>query len=157
MYLYLSFKPHKEKTMKSTIIALLLLLAGGTVCLAQCDKKLSLVTSKTEHLDANNNLQRTADEQTVIEIIDKKISVNIENGKQTLMGTIKSNTCNWTTPFKEGKSVINTTISDEDGNGEKDYTLTIEGKDGKVTLIAESPQMPDHKLRFVLDKFEEKK
>ena len=143
--------------MKSTIITLLLFLAGSTVCLAQCDKKLSLVTSKTEHLDGSGNLERTADEQTVIEIIDKKISVNIENGKQTLTGTIKSNTCDWKTPFKEGKSVINTTISDENGGGEKDYTLTIEGKDGKVTLIAESVQDPDRKLRFVLDKFEEKK
>ena len=143
--------------MKSTIIALLLFLAGSTVCLAQCDKKLSLVTSKTEHLDGSGNLERTADEQTVIEIIDKKISVNIENGKQTLKGTIKSNTCDWKTPFKEGKSVINTTISDEDGGGEKDYLLTIEGKDGKVTLTAESVQDPDRKLRFVLDKFEEKK
>jgi len=143
--------------MKSTIIALLLLLAGSTVCLAQCDKKLSLVTSKTEHLDGSNNLERAVDEQTVIEIIDKKISVNIENGKQTLTGTIKSNTCDWKTPFKEGKSVINTTISDEDGGGEKDYLLTIEGKDGKVTLTAESVQDPDRKLRFVLDKFEEKK
>jgi len=143
--------------MKSTIIALLLLLAGSTVCLAQCDKKLSLVTSKTEHLDGSNNLERAVDEQTVIEIIDKKISVNIENGKQTLTGTIKSNTCDWKTPFKEGKSVINTTISDEDGGGEKDYVLTIEGKDGKVTLTAESVQDPDRKLRFVLDKFEEKK
>jgi len=143
--------------MKSTIIALLLLLAGSTVCLAQCDKKLSLVTSKTEHLDGSNNLERAVDEQTVIEIIDKKISVNIENGKQTLTGTIKSNTCDWKTPFKEGKSVISTTISDEDGGGEKDYVLTIEGKDGKVTLTAESVQDPDRKLRFVLDKFEEKK
>jgi len=143
--------------MKSTIIALLLLLAGSTVCLAQCDKKLSLVTSKTEHLDGSNNLERAVDEQTVIEIIDKKISVNIENGKQTLTGTIKSNTCDWKTPFKEGKSVINTTISDEDGGGEKDYLLTIEGKDGKVTLTAESVQDPDRKLRFVLDKFEETK
>jgi len=143
--------------MKSTIIALLLLLAGSTVCLAQCDKRLSLVTSKTEHLDGSNNLERAVDEQTVIEIIDKKISVNIENGKQTLTGTIKSNTCDWKTPFKEGKSVISTTISDEDGGGEKDYRLTIEGKDGKVTLTAESVQDPDRKLRFVLDKFEEKK
>ena len=143
--------------MKSTIIALLLLLAGCTVTFAQCDKKISLVTSKTEHLDGSGNLERTADEQTIIEINDKNISVNIENGKQTLTGTIKSNNCNWQTPFKVGKSVINTTLSDEDGNGEKEYVLTIEGKDGKVTLLAESPQSPDRKLRFVLDKFEEKK
>ena len=143
--------------MKSTIIALLLLLADSTVCLAQCDKKLSLVTSKTEHLDANSNLERAVDEQTVIEIIDKNISVNIEDGKQILKVTIKSNTCDWKTPFKEGKSVVSITLSEEGGNGEKDYTLTIEGKDGKVTLIAESAQDPDKKLRFVLDKFEEKK
>ncbi|MGN8070084.1 hypothetical protein [Mucilaginibacter sp. SG564] len=143
--------------MKSTIIALLLLLAGSAACLAQCDKKLNLVTSKTEHLDGSNNLERAVDEQTVIEIIDKNISVNIENGKQTLTGTIKSNTCDWKTPFKEGKSVIKTTISDEDGNGEKDYILTIEGKDGKVTLTAERVDDSNKKLRFVLDKFEEKK
>ena len=143
--------------MKSTIIALLLLLTGSTLCLAQCDKKLNLVTSKTEHLDGSNNLERAVDEQTVIEIIDKNISVNIEDGKKVLKGTIKSNTCDWKTPFKEGKSVISTTIGDEDGGGEKDYVLTIEGKDGKVTLLAESVQDPDRKLRFVLDKFEEKK
>ena len=143
--------------MKSTIIALLLLLAGSTVCLAQCDKKLSLVTSKTEHLDGSNNLERAVDEQTVIEIADKNISVDIENGKQILKGIIKSNDCSWSTPFKEGKSVIKTTISDEDGNGEKDYILTIEGKDGKVILTAERADDTDKKLRFVLDKFEEKK
>lgn len=143
--------------MKSTFLALLLLLTGGAVCFAQCDKTLTMTASKTEHLDASDNLERAVDEQTAIEINKTKISVVIENGKQTLTGVIKSNTCNWETPFKQGKSVISTTISDEDGGGTKDYMLTIEGKDGKVTLLAQSVQDPGRKLRFTLDKFEEKK
>ena len=65
--------------------------------------------------------------------------------------------CSEDKKYKEGKTVINTTISNENGDGEKDYTLTIEGKDGKITLIAESVQDPDKKLRLPLDKFEEKK
>jgi uncharacterized membrane protein len=153
----LSFKPIKVKIMKSTLLALLLLVAGSSVCFAQCDQKLSLTSSKTDHLDASGNLERSVDEQTVIEINKSNISVVIENGKQTLTGVVKSNTCNWKTPFKEGKTVINNTLSDEDGNGEKDYILTIEGKDGKVTLLVESTQRPDKKLRLPIDKFEEGK
>ncbi|MEN0055630.1 MAG: hypothetical protein AAGC65_18270 [Mucilaginibacter sp.] len=145
--------------MKSTLFTLLLLVASSVVCFAQCDKNLHLSSSKTEHLDSGNNLESTADEQTLIDISKSNIFVVIEgeNGKQTLTGVIKSNTCNWQTPFKEGKTVINTTISDENGDGTKDYTVTIEGKDGKLTLTAESLQMPDRKLRLPLDKFEEKK
>lgn len=145
--------------MKSTLLALLLLVAGSSVCLAQCDKKLSLTSSKTDHLDASGNLERAVDEQTVIEINKSNISVVIDgdNGKQTMTGVIKSNTCNWKTPFKEGKTTINTTLNREGGGGEKDFILTIEGKDGKVTLLVEKVETPDKKLRLPLDKFEEGK
>ncbi|WP_183560090.1 hypothetical protein [Mucilaginibacter sp. SP1R1] len=143
--------------MKSTIIALFLLLAGSTVCFAQCDKSFTLTSSKTEYLDDKGNVDRAADEQTVVEINQSKVSVTIENGKQTLTGVIKSNTCNWATAFKDGKSIINTSLSEESGNGEKDYIFTIEGKDGKIRFVAESAQMPDKKIRLTIDKFEEKK
>jgi len=39
--------------MKSILIAVFLLAAGSTVCLAQCDKKVSFTAAKTEHLDEN--------------------------------------------------------------------------------------------------------
>lgn len=143
--------------MKSTLLALFLLVAGSAVCFAQCDKRLSIISSKTDHLDGNGKLENSEDEQTVIDINKSNISIVIENGKETLTGVIKSNTCNWTTPFKDGKTVINTSLSNEGGTGEKDYTLTIEGKDGKITFLAESVEMPDKKIRLVVDKFEEKK
>lgn len=143
--------------MKSALLALFLLVAGSAACFAQCDKKLRLTSSKTEHLDGSGNLESSKDEQTVIEINKSNISVVIEDGEQTLTGLIKSNTCNWTMPFKQGKSIINASISNENADGEKDYTLTIEGKDGKVMLLVESIQKPDKKLRLPLDKFEEEK
>jgi hypothetical protein len=58
-------------------------------------------------------------------------------------------------PFKEGKTVITTTLKDDSGNEPKDFTITIEGKDGKVTLLAESPSMPDRKIKLDIEKFEE--
>ncbi|MDB5134444.1 MAG: hypothetical protein JWP37_1047 [Mucilaginibacter sp.] len=141
--------------MKSTILALFLLAAGSTVSFAQCDKKVNLIASKTEYLDTNGIVERTEAEQTVIDISKSDITVIADNGNQKMTGAIKSNTCDWKVPYKEGKMTITTTLSSENGD-QKDFTITIEGKDGKVFLFAESKQMPDKKLRLTLDKFEEK-
>jgi hypothetical protein len=58
-------------------------------------------------------------------------------------------------PINAGKTVLSTTLNNDNGES-KDFTLTIEGKGGKVTLLAESPAMPDKKIKLDLDKFEEK-
>lgn len=141
--------------MKSTIIALFLLVAGSTMSFAQCDKKVNLTASKTEYLDASGTVQRAEDEQTVIDISKSDIVVVADNGNQTMKGAIKTTSCNWTTPFKEGKMVITTTLSNDNGD-QKNFTITIEGKDGKLTLLAVNKDEPDKMIRLTLDKFEEK-
>jgi hypothetical protein len=141
--------------MKSTLLALFLLVAGSTVSLAQCDKKVSLSSSKTQHLDASGALQETVDEQTTIELSKSDIVVVTDNGNQKMTGAVKINTCDWKVPFKDGKTILNTTLNNDNGDS-KDFTLTIEGKDGKITLLAESPSMPDRKIRLDIEKFEEK-
>ena len=142
--------------MRSIIIGLFLLVAGSTMCFAQCDKKVSIISSKSEQLDDSGQVQGSRDEKTIVDIstTDVNVSVASDEGDQKLTGKIKSKTCDWKTPFKEGKTVVTTTLNDN-GN-DKDFTITIEGKDGKVTLVAESPQMPGRKIRLVVDKFEEK-
>lgn len=142
--------------MKSIIIALFLLAAGSTVCFAQCDKKVSITSSKSEQLDDSGQVQGTRDEKTTVDIsaTDVNVLVSGDDGDQKLTGKVKSKTCDWKTPFKEGKTVVTTTLNDN-GN-DKDFTITIEGKGGKITLVAESPQMPGRKIRLVVDKFEEK-
>jgi hypothetical protein len=141
--------------MRSTLIALFLLVAGSTMSFAQCDKKVSLSSSKTQHLDGSGTLQETVDEQTTIELGKSDIVVVTDNGNQKLTGAVKINACDWKVPYKDGKTIVATTLKGDDGDS-KDFTITIEGKDGKVTLLAESPSMPDRKIKLDIEKFEEK-
>lgn len=146
-----------KKIMKAIILTFSLLAACSTVCLAQCDKHIILTSSKTQHLDGSGSLQQTADEKTTIDINKSDITVltSGDNGDQKMTGKVKSDSCNWTVPFKEGKSKLNITLSRDDGES-RDFTVTIEGKDGKVTLLAESPDMPDQKIKLDIETFEEK-
>jgi hypothetical protein len=139
--------------MKKIIILLSLLIAGSAVSFAQCGKKVVLSTSKTEHLDANGVVQRTDDEKATVEIgkTDLKITVNDEH---KMTGTIKSDSCIWSIPYKEGKTIIKATISNDQGE-DKNVTITIEGKNGKVTLLFEMEGEPDDRIRVGIDKFEE--
>jgi hypothetical protein len=51
--------------------------------------------------------------------------------------------------------VIKAPIVDPRGDV-KNLTITIEGKEGKLVLLAEAEERPERKIRIVIDKFEEK-
>jgi predicted small lipoprotein YifL len=121
--------------MKTIILTLALLIAVSTIGLAQCGKKVVLTTSKTDHIDKSN------------------LTITI-NDDHKLSGTIKSDTCNWSVPFKNGKMVLTALITSENGE-DRNVTITIEGKDGKVTLLFESKEEPGDRIRVAADKFEE--
>ncbi len=138
--------------MKTIILFLSLLIAGSTVCFAQCDKKVIFTTSKTEHLDPSGVVTKTEDEKALVEIGKSDLTITV-NGEHKMTGPIKSNSCNWSVPFKNGKTVIKATLSDDSGS-DKNVTITIEGKDGNVTLLFEMEGMPDDRIRVKDDKFE---
>ncbi len=141
--------------MKKFILAGLVVLAVGMSSFAQCDKKVIVTSSKTEYLDANGEVQRSVDEITTVEY-DKKDIIITPGDNPSMQGTIDSMTCDWKTPFKEGKTVIKTSITNPQGQTFS-LTITIEGKEGKITFLAEMAEMPDQKIRIVVEKFEEKK
>jgi hypothetical protein len=143
--------------MKQLFFTLLLLAAGSTITMAQCDKKVSLTSSKTQHLDASGTLKHADDEKTVVEFskTDIMVSVTHADGENKMSGTVNSNTRNWKIPFKEGKTTMSVTLKNENGES-RDFTVTVEGKDGKVTLFAESKDEPEDKIKLDADKFEEK-
>jgi len=138
--------------MKKQILVLLFAITAGTSSFAQCDKKVTLVSSITEYLNSSFEVQRTANETTTIDFDSKEIFVT--PGEQTMDGKINSITCDWKTAFKEGKTVIKTVLNGQNGQS-MTATITIEGKDGKITLLAEFEESPDMKVRLVADKFEE--
>ena len=122
---------------------------------AQCDKKVIIVSSQTNHLNSNKDVQRTVDETTTIEYDQKEISVSAGNDP-VMHGTIKSVSCEWKTPFKSGKTILKAALEGQQGET-MNFTITIEGKEGKINFLAEMDENADEKISIVVDKFEEKK
>ena len=139
--------------MKKIILTLSFLIGLTAVTFAQCDKTVQLSSSKTNHLDEKGTITRSDDETAVIDISKSAVDISV-NGEHKITAPIKSNTCNWTVPFKEGKTVIKATAG-HDGQDEN-ITITIEGKDGKVTLLFEMESQPGDKIKVGIDKFTEK-
>lgn len=121
---------------------------------AQCEKNLVLTSSKTEHMNADGVVQRTDDETAKIELSKTAVNVSV-NDEHKITGTIKSQTCDWKVPFKDGKTIIKAAVTNDQGE-ERNVTITIEGKDGKVTLLFEMEGMADDRIRVGIDKFAEK-
>jgi hypothetical protein len=136
-------------------ILMMLMILGIVFSYAQCGRKQALTSTRTEYLDASGNLQRTVDESSTIEYNDSSILI-VRSGGQQMKGTISSIECEWKVPYKEGKTFIKSLITDERGEA-RNLNIIIEGKDGNLSFLAESPERPDRKIRLVLEKFEEKK
>ena len=141
--------------MKIQLLALVIAVTIGLSGYAQCDKKSIISSSKTEHLDANGEVQRSVDELSLIEFDKKEIIINAGDSPE-MRGTIDSVTCDWKVPFKEGKTVLKVSLVDPNGQ-QISLTITIEGKDGKISFLAVMGDTQDRKIRITVDTFEEKK
>ncbi|MBL4674592.1 MAG: hypothetical protein JKY70_00030 [Mucilaginibacter sp.] len=140
----------KRKIIKTILAGAITLLAFSQNADAQCDKTITLTSSETSFLDAQGAVTNTKTEEVKVTITPTDITIEPGNDPQ-MTGKITSKTCEWKVPYKEGKMVIKSTIS---GQGdEKHITVTIEGKDGKVTLTFEAEEMKDRKIQVVADKF----
>ena len=138
--------------MKKQVVILLFAVIAGISSYAQCDKKSVMTSRVTEYLASSGEVRRTVEELTSIEFDSKTIF--IAPGDNVMEGTVDSISCNWKTPYKEGKTVIKAKIPAGDDRI-MDVTVTIEGKDGKISLLFE--ETPERRIRLTLDKFEEKK
>ena len=139
--------------MKHLLLAVLLLTAAY-FGFGQCGTKVVLTSSQTQHLGADSSVQRTEDEKVVIEF--DKSTITISPGDNHMTGKVDSITCNWTTPYKVGKTRLKVTITNGQGETQR-ATITIEGKDGRIVLLAELDDTPDDRIQLIADKFEEKK
>ena len=117
-----------------------LFLSAGYFGFGQCGRsKVVLTSSQTQHLGADSSLQRTDDEKMVIEF--DKSTITISPGDNHMTGKVDSIACNWTTPYKVGKTRLRVTITNDQGETKK-ATITIEGKDGRIVLLGDSTTRP---------------
>ncbi|MES1219009.1 MAG: hypothetical protein ABUT20_26110 [Bacteroidota bacterium] len=141
--------------MKIIIFCFLFLLTFSAMSMAQCDKPVQLTSAKTEYLDAEDSVQHTEMENSLI-VINKTEIIIIPAGddERKMTGKINSTVCHWTKPFKEGKTIIKAVFINRAGET-KNGTITIEGKDGKVTFIMQAAENPEFRIKVIAEKFEE--
>lgn len=132
-----------------------ILLAGPIAGYSQCEKKTVLSASKTEHLGADSSVQRSDDGFITIEYDRTTFNVNPPN-EGPLTGKVDSFTCSWSTPYKIGKTRLKVSLTGSQGETQH-VTVTIEGKEGKVILLATVDGHPEEEIiRLTADKFGEK-
>jgi hypothetical protein len=150
----------KFEIMKSIIIKFtmaVLLVAGSQLAFAQCDTTVVLKSSKTNYLDDKGNVVKEQErEQHATITIAKKRVVIVPGDDHEMVGDITSRTCEWKTPFKDGKTVVKATFENENGD-QQHATITILGVAGKVTLTYQADERPEVKIMVVADSFEVKK
>ena len=138
---------------RASAFSFALLLFSVITGFAQCGKDVVLTSSKTEYLNAEGSVQRTVEEDCVIKVGKSAVTIS-PSGHDKMTGSITSTACEWKQPFKEGKTTLAAKFKDEKGE-ESNATITIEGKDGKITCLMKEKEKPDRIIRVTIVKFEE--
>ena len=140
---------------KASVFTFAFLLFSGAAGIAQCGKDVVLTSSKTEYLNAEGAVQRTVDEECVIKVSKSEVTI-APSGHAKMTGSVTSTACEWKQPFQVGKTTLAATFKNENGDT-SNATITIEGKDGKITCLMKDKEKPDRIIRATVNKFEEQK
>ncbi|MFL5741226.1 MAG: hypothetical protein ACJ75B_13465 [Flavisolibacter sp.] len=143
--------------MKKIILSLFGITALIVGADAQCNQTVQISSIRSYFLNATDEVKGSKDENVVVTITKTTITImfdgKAENGGMS--GNIKEMSCAWTEAFKEGKTVVRTDLVDQSGDV-KDATITLEGKQGKLTLLFEAKERPDQKIKLEVAHFEQK-
>lgn len=142
--------------MKRILLLIPVLTAFALVSQAQCDKDVNFISPRSQMVNEKGEVVHSKEGTTVIEVTRKSVSLTFNGDeKTTLAGEIKEAKCDWSEPFKNGRSVIKAVLEDAGGDV-KHVTLTIEAKDGKITITGDAEERPNERIKFDVEKYEVK-
>jgi hypothetical protein len=140
--------------MKKVLLSLTVILFAAVSIFAQCDKKIKYQGSKAELLDEKGNVVDTKSGSILVTTDAKNITLDIvENPNDKLEGTINGTECDWKEAFKVGKTALKVNVVTQNGETSAG-TLTVEGKDGKLTITFQMDVMQGKSARIYVDKYE---
>lgn len=141
--------------MRNIILALALLLMAGMASFAQCDKKVKWQAAKAELVDESGTVVDTKEGSIIITTDSKEIKFEIVgHDNETAEGTVSETTCEWKDAFKAGKTTYKATMTGRNDGQSQQVGITIEGKDGKLTLTLELEKLNGKKVKISVDKYE---
>ena len=144
--------------MKKMMLSGAVVLLTFTAAIAQstpCDKKVVYHSERQEMLGTDGQVVDSKSDIVDIEVSKEGISVTVNDKGVQLTATIKEVTCEWKTPYQEGKATY--TASFAKGNGEtSEGTAVVEAKEGKITVVFAIAAMDGKKFRAVVSSYKEK-
>jgi hypothetical protein len=141
--------------MRHVVLALFLLVFTTITTHAQCDKKVTWHASKAEIIGADSQVLKT--KEGTITITTTKTNINIEIVEDpggTLTGVVRETACTWQEAFKNGKTVYKVDMARQTGET-SDASVTVEAKDGKISILVIIGKMEGRMIRVWVDKYEE--
>jgi hypothetical protein len=140
---------------KVSLIALTLLLTAATAfSQSPCDKKVVYHSDKQEMMNADGEVEKNNSDDVEIEVSKQAISLRVD-GNVKFTGTVKEITCEWKKVYEEGKAFYKVTFAKDNGET-SEGSITIEAKDGKLTVVFEIAAMNGRKAKALISKYEEK-
>jgi hypothetical protein len=140
--------------MKAILVSFILF-ATSLQAISQCNKKVTWYAAKGDMLDANGGVLDSKHDSIFLETDPQKITLRFKSDQNQLEGTVKEKTCDWKEPFKNGKTVYHTTVT-LDGSL-SNAIFTVEGRDGKISLLLEIEAREGRKFLIYIDRYEEAK
>ncbi len=141
--------------MKQFLMIIICLVTGAASLNAQCTKKITWTGAKAEFLDASGAVTKTLDEKVVV--ISSKTDVKLMHSDKeddALTGKVKDFSCDWSDAFKNGKTVIKSDLSENNGET-KNSVITIEAKDGKITVLLTMDDADAKTIKLYIDSYKE--
>src|SRR5438105_2472783 len=102
--------------MKRIILLLFVLFIFTKWSNAQCGKKIMWTSVKEEFLDDSDKVQQAHEDSVIVETSDSAVLINHNNiPEDQLRGTVSEKSCDWKEPYKNGKTVIKTNLTEASG------------------------------------------
>lgn len=127
--------------MKKFFVLTIAFITVAIISKAQCDGITKWSCTKMKIIDESGNTVHEKDEHVTLEISNKNISVTPEDDPDKMNGAVSDYTCNWPEPGKNGKTILKSELTSNDGKL-RHATVTIEAVNGKITITLEATEEP---------------
>ncbi len=140
--------------MKKIILSLSLIACCGAAAIAQCNQTVRFTSTKTDFVNATGAIEQSKNEQTQVTFNDSELSLLVNgNVDEQLTGNVRSVNCGWKKTNREGKTILTALLTNKNGDS-KNATVTMEGKDGNISMLLEVENQPARKLQMTTESFE---
>lgn len=142
--------------MKKMLLSLLASFFFASVAIAQCDKQVVYSADRTDMIGTDGQVENSKTEPLTLTFNKGTIVLNSSEKGDVLTGTVKETDCQWKTVYQEGKAIYKLDFQKPQNGDTSEGSITVEAKEGKLTILIEIAKMDGRKVKLIVSKFEEK-